>query len=523
MLTENKTRSRCGLVALLIGLACTPSWAAICRVSATGSDFNNGSSWAVPTSLKQALITGTCTEIWVAKGVHKPTASGTVTSSFNLASGVAVYGGFAGSESARDQRSPATNATVLSGDIDNNDTSDDDGVNADATHIVGSNSFHVVRMAEATSNTILDGVTITGGDASGADSDSLGGGLYCQQSLSGTCNPTFANLVFSGNKAGGGGALYIGPGAGPSLSNVTFRGNSAGNGGAVLNSGSFFGVAVPTFGAVAFIDNSATAWGGAMFNQANGGSVNFTVTNATFQGNSADQGGAIFNYGTGGAGSIISTFNSITFSGNHATNGGAIANVAESGTLSIPKLNNVTLSGNIAASGGAIYNWANGGTSGTKLFNVTLSGNQASLAGGAIYNKGSAASGSVRNAIMWGNLAPGAQGPEIYNLTGAAPAIDHSIVQSSGGSGAFWNTSLGTDGGGNLDADPLLAALSNNGGFTLTMPPVMGSPAIDTGNATGCPPTDQRGVTRPQGLACDIGAVEYLDILFDDGFENTVP
>jgi hypothetical protein len=51
----------------------------------------------------------------------------------------------------------------------------------------------------------------------------------------------------------------------------------------------------------------------------------------------------------------------------------------------------------------------------------------------------------------------------------------------------------------------------------------MGSPAIDTGNATGCPPTDQRGVTRPQGLACDIGAVEYVDILFEDGFENTVP
>lgn len=58
--------------------------------------------------------------------------------------------------------------------------------------------------------------------------------------------------------------------------------------------------------------------------------------------------------------------------------------------------------------------------------------------------------------------------------------------------------------------NPLLAALSDNGGPTETVAPRAGSPAIDAGAAHGCPQHDQRGVARPQGAACDIGAVEYV-------------
>jgi hypothetical protein len=59
-------------------------------------------------------------------------------------------------------------------------------------------------------------------------------------------------------------------------------------------------------------------------------------------------------------------------------------------------------------------------------------------------------------------------------------------------------------------ASPQLGPLAANGGPTLTRAPADGSPAIDHGGtrATGCPATDQRGVSRPQGPACDIGAVE---------------
>jgi len=60
--------------------------------------------------------------------------------------------------------------------------------------------------------------------------------------------------------------------------------------------------------------------------------------------------------------------------------------------------------------------------------------------------------------------------------------------------------------------DPMLAPLASNGGPTQTQALKAASPAIDHGgtSANGCPPTDQRGVTRPQGPACDIGAFEFV-------------
>ena len=60
--------------------------------------------------------------------------------------------------------------------------------------------------------------------------------------------------------------------------------------------------------------------------------------------------------------------------------------------------------------------------------------------------------------------------------------------------------------------DPHLGPLASNGGPTQTMVLLPGSPAIDHGGtlAAGCPATDQRGVSRPQGAACDIGAYEFI-------------
>jgi hypothetical protein len=67
----------------------------------------------------------------------------------------------------------------------------------------------------------------------------------------------------------------------------------------------------------------------------------------------------------------------------------------------------------------------------------------------------------------------------------------------------------GYAGGTNIIAtDPKLGALGNYGGFTQTIPIQSGSSAIDKGNDSVCPATDQRGVSRPQGAHCDIGAFE---------------
>ena len=61
-----------------------------------------------------------------------------------------------------------------------------------------------------------------------------------------------------------------------------------------------------------------------------------------------------------------------------------------------------------------------------------------------------------------------------------------------------------------LGSTPQLTGLQDNGGATLTHGLYPSSPAIDAGDPNACPATDQRGVARPQGAACDIGAYEYV-------------
>ena len=119
--------------------------------------------------------------------------------------------------------------------------------------------------------------------------------------------------------------------------------------------------------------------------------------------------------------------------------------------------------------------------------------------GGGMYNVTS--NPVIKDSIFWGN------GTEFENVT-STPVIDDSIVAG------------GCPGGGTctnvIDADPLLGALANNGGFTQTMALGAGSPAIDAGNNATCAATDQRGVSRPHGSACDMGAFEL------DNFPPTV-
>jgi hypothetical protein len=119
---------------------------------------------------------------------------------------------------------------------------------------------------------------------------------------------------------------------------------------------------------------------------------------------------------------------------------------------------------------------------------------------------------TLENVILWGNSAL-SSGDEMFNFdSSATPSITDSVVGGSNGSGGSWDTSLGTDGGGNLDADPALVALADNGGPTQTIALGPGSSAIDAGGAnTTCASTDQRGAARPYGGGCDIGAYEVRE------------
>ena len=161
-----------------------------------------------------------------------------------------------------------------------------------------------------------------------------------------------------------------------------------------------------------------------------------------------------------------------------------------------PTLTNVTFSGNVTGFGGAIYD--NSGS--PILTNVTFSGNVALANGGAMGND-SYSYPVIHNTIFWGNTAGKPEGAQFHNDS-SIPVVSDSIIQ--GGCPAESTcTNIITD-------DPLLGTLGNNGGYTQTIPILPNSSAIDTGDDTICPATDQRGITRPQGAHCDIGAYEAL-------------
>jgi predicted outer membrane repeat protein len=367
---------------------------------ATGA--NNGMSWTdAYTDLQSALsVASSGDEIWVAAGTYKPTTGTDRTISFDLRNGVAVYGGFAGTETLRSQRNFEMNGTVLSGDIGV------EGGNSD-------NSYHVVSSEATNDATLLNGFSVTAGNANGSPPYDNGGGIFIKNS-----SLKLQNMVFQGNVASmNGGGLYS-IGSDSTLMNITFWGNSVNNsGGGIYNSQS-----------------------------------DLSLFNITFDGNSAG-------YSGGGMSNLSSdpTLTNVTFHNNSATTyGGGLAQ-----SFSNPTLINVTFSGNSASASG----------------------------GGGITND--ASNPVIINSILYGNV-----GGEIRNFTGSAPQVSYSIVQG------------GYAGTGNMNVNPLLQALWDNGGFTQTMAIRSDSPAINAGTNTGCPATDQRGVTRPQGSHCDIGAYE---------------
>lgn len=438
----------------------------ILYVKTTGTSINSCANWADACDLQSALnYIGPAYEVWVASGTYKP---GTVReATFQLRSGVELYGGFPDTgEPTWEDRDWELFPTVLSGDIGTPDDSAD-------------NSYHVVTGSGVDATAILDGFTITAGNANGASSlINSGGGMF---NLAGS--PTVSHVTFRANSAAYYGGGMFNDTSSPKLTHVTFISNVANFYGGGM--GNHF--SNPTLSKVVFDGNSVTTYGG-------GGMYNFksmpTLTNVIFNANSAiGSGGGMFNDGLDDTSNCSSILTYVVFSANSANRGGGMHNNYCSAYLT-----NVTFSENSAAdSGGGM----NSQYKIITLTNVTFKDNSASLGGEGGGIRSHFTTLTMTNAIVWGNI-PSA----IYHI-GSTANITYSDIQG------------GYAGTGNIDTDPLLGNLADNGGFSQTHALGEGSPAIDTGDPNNCPSTDQRGYYRPidgdgNGTAtCDMGAYEY--------------
>jgi len=203
-------------------------------------------------------------QIWVAEGVYYPDDGTDPTDnsrdeSFFLKDGVALYGGFDGTEASLSERDRIAHITVLSGDIDQDDVVDSDGVVMDVDNINGANAYHVVQAEYVGSSSVLDGFIITAGDADTGSlcaGDDCGGGILNNDGST----PTLKNLYFIANYAvSNGGGMYINSGTGSELSDLGFLYNEA-----------YFGAGL------ALKNTDLSLWGG------------------YFEGNSAEKGGGIY-------------------------------------------------------------------------------------------------------------------------------------------------------------------------------------------------------------------------------------
>jgi hypothetical protein len=381
------------ITVFLSGMVGTSFGYKIIYVDDNAKGANNGSSWEnaynfLQDALADASSSAKPVEIRVAQGIYKPDQGtgitpGGRTAAFQLINGVTIKGGYAGPRMSLSGADPnaqdiALYETILSGDI---------GAPSDAND----NCYHIFYHPEGLNlddTAILDGFTITGGNANGSWPHYYGGGMDNEYYSS----PTINNCTFNGNSAGAGGGMENYQSS-PTVTNCTFSGNSADFGGGMDNE--YY--SSPTINNCTFNSNSAGA-GGGMENYKSSPNV----TNCTFSGNSANDGGGMSNYedsnpivedctfsansakyySGGGMFNEVSspTMVGCIFSGNTANHqGGGMYNY----NYSSPTVNNCTFSRNSAYAGGGMDNESN---CSPNVNNCTFSNNSAKYRGGGIDN-----------------------------------------------------------------------------------------------------------------------------------------
>ena len=496
---------------------------AVLYVDAKAVGANNGTSWAnAYTSLASALnASKPGQEVRVAEGTYKPTTTTDRSATFLINNLSALKGGYAGFGAANpDARNPDLYTTILSGDI---------GVAGDASD----NSRNVITISSSGSSPLIDGFTITAGNANaamppwGVSPSNSGGGLYNAGS------PTIQNCIFTANSASACGAAILNLStAAPTLNNCQFIGNNAGMaGGAIAGSGKSF-----VLKGCLFLENSSGEIGGAVHNI-----MSSNITGCTFIRNhtavSRDgRGGAIFNDG-GGAPCFANCF----FYGNYTnpekeySSGGAIY----ANNTDVTLVNCVMVGNTTTGSGGALY--SNEAT----LVNCTITNNAAKWGGGIcsfLYR--------LTNNIIWGNVAQTYSQIDTqweiqvyrYNdVLGVVAPGQGNVSKYPGfardpnkGADGVWGTS--DDDYGNLSLkylSPLIDAGDNSGVPSGIINDISGKSRFydypmtpDTGS--GAPPIVDMGAyeawipnpTLSMQAICDSGISDSDRVTFFDGSEN---
>lgn len=446
------------ILTVLLVLSGTSS-AQILRVKAGAPPGGNGSSWAQAIDDLQvalALASGhPGTEIWLASGTYKPHGNDP-TVSFHLPDRLEVYGGFAGTETSREQRDPQANVAILDGDLNGDDLPGFVNYADNTLHVVAARRLDAVT---------LDGFTVRGGN--------LGGGAALSLSAR---DVRLANLILRENLAFGNGSHGAGIWAQAdtlTAVNCRFLDNECTTGGGVfLDDGLPDGVREALFIGCSFERNTATTGAGIHVKERQDWSL--TLERCSF----------VDGFATTGAGVNLFGGNRMvardcTFLRNNACSGGGI-NLFDDIQALVERCrferNGFRTSCGVGTGGGGI-----------KLFGTLLevanstfvaddrsslwvdSGGNATVVGSTFFNNRTAAltvaDGSLRldHCIAWGSvqtqLAVGASG---------SAAASYSNVRMGG-------TVL--PGTGNLEADPILVA-PGTGDVHLAA----GSPCIDAGD-----------------------------------------
>ena len=242
----------------------------------------DGSSWTAANGNLSSMLAlaKPGDQVWVKFGTYTPTEDSNRSVSFVIPSGVALYGGFEGTESQVDQRDLSIYQSILSGNIG------DEKIHTD-------NSYSVILTINAESSTIVDGFIIKEGYADGAglpgSSQRAGAGWYNQGIDGGVSNPTIINCIFQDNFALEGAGLYNNATDGrcnPYIRNSAFIKNRADlDGGAIFNNG-LRGECSPLILDSYFAENEAT-YGAGILNQGAQGVVKPLISNCSFSNNSS--------------------------------------------------------------------------------------------------------------------------------------------------------------------------------------------------------------------------------------------
>lgn len=342
------------------------------------------------------------------------------------------------------------------------------GANVASTIVDGTDSDSVF-VIDGSVTVTLTNMTITNGNAANSLPTSWGGGIAIEQG-----DVTLDNVIVSNNFASSGGGI-----------------SSSGGKLTVLNSQIVNNIA----------GDMTTARGGGIDVSEFNASAQVVIINSTIVSNTASS----FNGGAAIGGGIASSASSLliensTINGNHSSSGVSAG-----------------------SAGGIFINGSNDTITRTAVIqNSTISGNSTIFSGGGLYVTNSAVV-TVTNSTIVSNTASLMVGG-IASFNSSTIILKNTLTAQNAPSDCGKSGGFILSNGHNLDSDdscglteandlpatlPLIGLLQNNGGATKTHALLENSPAINAGSNAGCPATDQRGVTRPQGIACDMGAFEF--------------